>query len=205
MMEIANRELYHLEGMQVEMREPTETELRRAAQRVDLVPKERTSAGTERAPRIYSEANLLLVLRAIARSIPAAFSLQDIDRILRLTSLTDIVPSFLTVTGEDEEETWAGEAVSTATSSEDLILARDAVGRVLDRLTREQVRMLCLALSNISNFDISGMMKLSRPTIIKRKQEIIQILKSELAELSAFAQDEAMDELTKHCADKGFL
>jgi hypothetical protein len=173
---------YRLEGRHAERREPTEVELRQAARRVFLVPRISFRV-SERAPIVYAQENLKILLRAIGESLACEFSRSDIDRILRLT-LTDLLPSFLYL---DEGEGDAGaeqvDVAASAPSIEESIMIREAAEGILTRLSEDEKLILARKLADVSDGDLANEMRISRPTLAKRKGRVFEILESELKTL----------------------
>jgi hypothetical protein len=173
---------YRLGRRHAERREATEVELRQAARRVFLVPRI-SFRDSERAPIVYAQENLKILLRAIGESLACEFSRGDIDKILRLT-LTDLLPSFLYL-GEREADAGAEQVdvAAGAPSIEESIMIREAAEGILTRLSDNEKLILARKLADVSDGDLANEMRISRPTLAKRKGRVFEILESELKTL----------------------
>lgn len=185
---------FRLIGHDVEERDPTEEEIRSASLRVAIVPRLR-DPDADRASMVYSEENLKVLLLLIAESLPSSFKISHLDRILRKV-LTSWLPSLLpTLDDEAMEITDTSAAPIDATA-----VVSASIESLVKRMTDEQSRLLGLKMAGASDGDIAKELGLSRPTVAKRKVEVLTLLSTEMADLAADQQVAAIDLLGMHLA-----
>jgi hypothetical protein len=178
-------ELYALSGSQARL--PSDDEVWRAARAAALVP--RVGIGrSERAPLVYSEESLRILLGGVARDLGCRFDLSHLDSILRLV-LTDFLPSFLEI-GEEAPEVRSG-----ARSTEEETVVRQAADGILKGLGPEQQRLLVDKLSGVPDVEMARERGVSRPTLAKRKSAIFEVLEVHLRDLDRAHQVAVFDEI----------
>jgi hypothetical protein len=183
---------FRLPSSAVELREPTEDELVSAARSAALVPRSRFSAH-ERAPAVYTRETLELVLLSVANSLPAAFSLGDLAKILELV-LTDWVASFL----YDFEEA-QGEASKTLNPEEEAMVEA-AAKELLEQSAPDHLLVLRRKLENVPDQSIADELGVSRPTVIARKKEVLDTLARALEEIPEHIHMSVMDRIAAKLA-----
>ena len=168
-------------------RAPTILELRRAALAVTTVPTERPSAG-DRAPMVYRTDALRTVLFRIASELPCPFDKTDLDTVFRLV-LTGWFPSVL-----DDIEGAIGLS-SSELGPEETLEVWEATERLLRRLNEEQKMILARKLQGTADEEIAATLHVSRPTVIKRRAEIYDLVGEELEGSSDVVRDAVIGEL----------
>lgn len=170
-----------------EPRSASPDELWRAARSAALVPRLRVRS-SERAPLVYSNANFKRLLVGIGGELGCRFGLSDVDAILRLV-LTDFLPSPL------ESDRAADEAPSASrTTEEDVIVQRTAV-EALSSLDCGQRGILFDKLAGLPDAEMAATRGMSRPTLGKRKAEVLDALRGHLEDLERTLQIAVFDEL----------
>jgi DNA-directed RNA polymerase specialized sigma24 family protein len=191
--ETGRRMRYGLRGREVELRDPTDTELREAALRVAVVPRVKFRPG-ERAPVVYGPAQLATAVRAAAEALPTSLTLSDLDRIFRLV-LTDWLPSFLEDT--EEEPSFGGQELS----AEEVALVNDTTNRILASCSLDQQHLLLRKLEGVADGDIAREVGVSRPTLANRKDEVWRLMEGELSDLPDTLQQTVVSELSLRLAE----
>jgi hypothetical protein len=179
---------YTLEHREVEPGRPTPTQTRDVAARLASVPVVRC-APRKRAPVVYSEESLRTILCTTAASIACAVRSTDLDRIFGLL-LTSWVPRFVN-RGEKAVE----RAVAVTLSAEEHTMVNEVSRSILRSCTGIHREVLHLKLTGMSDQDIAGALRLSRPTISKRKREALSLLEAALDGLGEAAKLAIVDRL----------
>lgn len=172
---------------EAEARSASPDELWRAARSAALVPRVGVRHG-ERAPIVYSDANLRRLLVGVGHDLGCRFSVADLDAILRLV-LTDFLPSLL----ENDRE--ADEAPSVSRTIEEDVIVQQTAVEALGCLSREQRYILLDKLAGLSDGEMAATRGMSRPTLGKRKTEVFGILREHLEDLERTVQVAVFDEL----------
>jgi DNA-directed RNA polymerase specialized sigma24 family protein len=183
---------FRLPGSLAEIREITEDELMSAARSAALIPRGRFSA-QERAPTVYTRERLENLLLSVANSLPAAFSLSDLAKILQLV-LTDWVASFL----YDFEEAY-GEASKTLTPEEEAMVEA-AAKELLEQSSPDQKLVLRRRLEDRHDQSIADELGISRPTVIARKKEILETLTQALEGIPEHMHLSVIDRIAEQLA-----
>ncbi len=175
-------------------RQLSDDEVRRGASLIASIPRLPSRLDAERESKVYTAAHLEEVVRTLAGSLGALF-LGDIRRILDLT-LTAWVPTLL----RDREDGYA----STSTPPE-LELERAQMQTTIATLVSDLDpvhRIVLIGKSqDISDGDLAQRVGVSRPTLAKRKTEVLARVQAELIEeLPTVLHDEAVRHLLEACA-----
>ena len=179
----SKRELFSVGD--AEGRTPSEAELWRAARMAVLVP--RVGVGSsERAPLVYSDEKLRSLLIGLARDLNCRFSLADVDAVLR-SFLTDFLPSFL-----DSDE-GVSDVCSPALTVEEDVIVTHAIESVLKRLGEDERSLLRDKLAGISDAEMAKARGVSRPTLAARKQDVYDVIETDLGGLERPLQLAAMN------------
>jgi hypothetical protein len=187
---------YRLSQRAVEPRRPTDEERRAAALAIVYIPRIPHRSG-DRAPTVYSENNLQLALETVASTLPCEFGVSDLDRILR-EILTFWLPSFLPPPREEEGEELSVQELGP----EDMAIARDTARNITEKLSIQEARILAMKMAGMADGDIAQAVGLSRPTVAKRRTEIMRGLGQELAGLPTNIHEATFDELAARLAEK---
>lgn len=175
-------------GSVKEQRDPTDAELYEAAVAATLVPKV-ISHGTERAPVVYSPEALAELVRVIADALPTAVSASVIGRVLRLL-LTDWLASDLV----DMREAEAVPAVGSLRPDEAAQVAA-SVAEILRDLPDQSLPVLKYKYAGLSDQEIAGRLHVSRPTVAKRKDQALAVLREHLGGERDVMRDAIVSEL----------
>ena len=183
--------VYRLSGVGIATISPAlDAELRAAAMEVARFP--RQSSSGDRAPTVYSTEILKRVLKVVAQLLPNGFTIRDLDAIFRLV-LTDWFPSFL----EGDEETLPVE-IGLLTEEESEVT--ETKERILAECTDEHLFVLRGKFDSRSDGDLARELGVSRPTLAKRKEEVLGLMERELIGLSEAVQTAVMAEINAHLA-----
>lgn len=183
---------FTIAGRAYEDRPPTPLELRRAALTATAVPTERPAAG-DRAPMVYRTETLRTLLEGVAKDLPCPFGATELDAVFRLV-LTGWFPSVL-----DDIEGAIGLSTREL-GPEDALEVREATERLLNRLSDEQKMILFRKLTGSADEEIASILRVSRPTVIKRRVEIYDALSLELEGSSDAVRDAVIGELSLRLA-----
>jgi hypothetical protein len=172
----------------------SDDEVRRGASLIASIPRLPSRLDAERESKVYTAAQLEEVVSTLAASLGPLF-LADIRRILELT-LTAWVPTLL----RDHEEDYA----STTTPPE-MELERAQMQTTIAALAADLDpvhRIVLIGKSqDVSDGDLAQRVGLSRPTLAKRKTEVLARVQAELIEdLPNALHDEAVRHLLDTCA-----
>lgn len=173
-----------------EERAATFRELRLAADTIRSIRQVSTS-GRDRAPVVYSTPDLHRVLVRIAESLPNAFTIGELDRILRLT-LPHLLPGFLDLDRTlmtDRPLVDGGADWSTMAS------AREAASSIRHSLDEEQLLIVAAKLAGLPDAEIASRLDISRRTAAYRKAIVFAILAEQLDHLTDEARLECLDRL----------
>ena len=126
-------------------RRPTEGEIRGAALLAALVPRVGVGA-SERAPIVYADEHLRLLLKVVGEALPTWFELGDLDAILR-SVLTDLYATVLEYLDEVQQ-------MPTGTATvEDEVIVGDTVKEIQRQLTEMQRFVLLGKLAGVGAKD----------------------------------------------------
>lgn len=172
---------YRLTGTATEDRQPSDRELYEAAIAVMPIPKI-VPAATERAPVVYHDRDLRLLVTGVARALPTPLEVADLDRVLRhlLTPWT----SGLLVSIEEAVQVSSPEAGP----SEELE-ADEVADRIIRKLGREERDVLAFKYIGLSDQEVSGRINRSRPTVAERRATAIRVIREEVEGLDGAARD----------------
>lgn len=175
-------------------RQLSDDEVRRGASLIASIPRLPSRLDAERESKVYTADHLKEVLVTLAGELGPLF-LGDIRRILDLT-LTAWVPTLL----RDHEDDHA----STTTSPE-LELERAQMHTMITSLVSDLDTVHRIVLigksQDISDGDLAQRVGVSRPTLAKRKIEVLARVQAELIEnLPTVLHDEAIRHLLEACA-----
>jgi hypothetical protein len=191
-LEGGGRPRFVVAGRAYDDRPPTTLELRRAALAAAAVPTDRPAAG-DRAPMVYRTDALRTLLQRVANELPCPFGTSELDAIFRLL-LTGWFPSVL-----DDIEGAIGFS-SRELGPEDALEVRETTERLLNRLSDEQKMILSRKLTGSADEEIASILRVSRPTVIKRRAEIYSTLSLELEGSSDAVRDAVIGELSLRLA-----
>jgi len=130
-----------------------------------------------RAPVLYNEDSLKEILERIAKTTECAVAVSDLDRVFGLM-LTSWVPSFL-----KDGEGAVGRAQADGLDAEELMIAHEVTDWILRRCGDGNRELLRLKLDGCSDREIGQRLGLSRPTVAKRKRQIMKDLEVSLTGL----------------------
>jgi hypothetical protein len=165
---------YLLDGELREERAATFRELQTASAAIRDVP-QTTSPTRDRAPTVYSTSDLVAVLVRVGEMLPNAFTIGEVDRILRLT-LPQFLPGVLDLDSYLEDDTDDGDVASGSSGI--------AVAQELRRLlNREQLLILASKVAGLPDIVIADQLDVSRRTVGNRKQVVYSILEDLLGPL----------------------
>lgn len=173
---------YGLTGADTETRAATFPELRAAADAIRSLP-QRGHIGGERAPIVFSTVVLTEALRRVAESLPVAFTIGELDRILRL-ALPHFLPSVLDSDDAFTEHTPINRAA-----------VRRCVGDLRVRLDDEGRVVLGMKLAGASDREVGAALGVSRRTAVNRKARVYGALEDVLGPLSHGERLATIDQL----------
>lgn len=165
---------YALDGALREERAATFRELQSASAAIRHIP-QATSSSRDRAPTVYTSTDLADVLVRIGEVLPNAFTIGELDRILRLT-LPHLLPGVLDLDKYLEVDT---DDADVPFDSRGVVAAQE----VVKRLDREQLFILAAKLAGLSDIVIADQLDVSRRTAGNRKQVVYSILENLLGPL----------------------
>ena len=165
---------YVLDGELREERAATFRELQSAAAAIRGIP-QTTSSTRDRAPTVYTTTDLVGMLVRIGEVLPNAFTISELDRILRLT-LPHLLPGVLGLDKYLEIDTHDANVPS---DSSGVAVAQELVSR----LDREQLFILASKLAGLSDTVIADQLDVSRRTAGNRKQMVYSTLEDLLGPL----------------------
>jgi hypothetical protein len=125
----------------------------------------RLAAGDgERASMVYTTDSLSQILLIVARTVPGAFTIDDI-----LDVLSPILAEYLPIDlyDGDKIESIPGSRLQPGQE----VVAREAADRILDGLAGEARAVVALALLETKKIDIAPLLGRTRPTIDRRLEE----------------------------------
>jgi len=169
-------------------REPADTEVYEAAVAAAVIPKT-PSHGLERAPVVYSPAALQALILVVAETLSTELSVPTLDRVLRLV-LTDWVASDLVDSREAEYLPAAG-----ALGPEEAAQVDAVVTDILQQLPAGSLPVLRFKYAGLSDQEIGGRLNLSRPTVAKRKELALTLLRQHLSDESEPVREAVVSEL----------
>lgn len=157
-----------------EERAATFRELQAASAAIREFP-QTTPSTRDRAPTVYSSSLLVCVLVRVGEVLPNAFTIGELDRILRLT-LPHLLPGVLDLDKYLEVDT---DDADVSSDSSGIAVAQE----VMSRLDHEQQFILASKLAGLSDLVIAGQLGVSRRTAGSRKQTVYSILEDLLGSL----------------------
>lgn len=166
---------YWLEGRDVEMRRPTERELRSATNAAAAIPVVRGTA-VERAPMVYTTAALERLLHEVATALPASFTRGDLDTIFRGLLTQWLAADLVAIEG-------AMQLPSEGLTPEEHMEVNDIATRILEGAGQEGRFILRAKLRDMSDGAIAAELGISRPTVAARKSAVFDRVHAELADL----------------------
>lgn len=159
-----------LDGSDVEDRAATFQELRAGARAIGTVT-QRGTAGGDRAPMVYSTVDLRRALQRLATVMPVAFTLGELDRVLRL-ALPHFLPSVLDfVEHEDADDI-------------DAVIVRSQATNLLNGLDRTHRVVLSMKLAGSSDAEVGRALGISRRTATNRKAAAFSLVEDLLQPLN---------------------
>lgn len=167
---------YTLLGKEVVDGQVSDAAARSVASRLAEVPTIRAEP-SQRAPAVYSEHSLRIILSEVAEAVTCPVGTADLDRIFSLL-LTSWLPSFL-----KEGETAVESAATNGLDAEGLAIVQDTVNSILAGCTPEDLAVLRLKLEGVSDRTIGERLRLSRPTVSKLKRRAMRHIERRLADL----------------------
>jgi len=166
---------------EAEEREPTDAERWKAARLVAAIPTAPLARG-ERASMVFTTEALEAALRTIAATLPSRFGLSDAGKIFA-EALTDWLRSPLTYDG-NLSETPVDEA-----GPMDVAVGDETVAAILRDLGRDDRLILRRKLAGVSDQEVAEEVGVSRPTLAKRKQLMLDGLQVHLVDLDRSLQE----------------
>jgi hypothetical protein len=165
---------------------PADAEIYAAAVKVSTIPVIAPSAG-QRAPIIYGEESLAVLMRVIAENLRCPITAAILDRVFNLI-LTPWIPRFL-----DEDEGSITERPSTDLGPEEQVIVEEIAKLILAGCSSEQKEVLRLKLTGTSDADVGAALGISRPTVAKRKSEALSIVETHLSDRPEAVQSAVID------------
>ena len=138
--------------------------------------------GVDRASPVFSSDTLDMGVRLIWEAIPVPVTRTDVRNFCQKT-LTALIPTLFEL---DEGLSEAPQAFDLTPEEEALV--RDTVARLLDLLSWEQ-REIVAGAGVLKDAELAALIGVSRPTVIKRRQEISAILVGALEGLEQSLKD----------------
>lgn len=163
-----------------------------AARAVQPFPRVPHMSG-ERAPIVYTNETLTLVMRTVAQVAGGWVSVKDLDEILR-NVLTPWIPSVLEQAEGDHQS-------DSKPSPADELLARHASDRIVDALDEDRRTILRMKLIDASDAEVAVALGISRPTVANRKHEVFDRIRQELEDVPVELHDLALDWLFMRLAE----
>jgi hypothetical protein len=145
----------------------------------------------QRAPVVFSEGSLQTILQTVADGVECAVGVNDLDRILT-RMLTSWIPTFL-----KNSEGALARAVAGGLDGEESVIVNDVSQRIVSRCDPVQRELLRLKLDGRSDREIAEDLGLSRPTVAKRKRDIMSGLEQELASLRPGVRRAVVDRMVE--------
>jgi len=179
---------YTLEHKQVVSGRVSEDGARSVAYRLSDVPTNRCEPRV-RAPVLYSEGSLSEILIRIATAFDCPVSVSDLDTVFGLM-LTSWVPTFL-----KDGEGAVGRAAAEGLDAEELMIAHEIVDGILGRCGDGDRHLLRLKLDGCSDREIGQRLGLSRPTVAKRKRQLMKELEVSMTGLHDVLRRAVLDGL----------
>lgn len=176
---------FTLAGALKEERAATFRELRSAAAAVRRLPQAGPS-NRDRAPVVFTGPQLHAVLVRIAEVVPVAFTIGELDRVLRLT-LPHLLPGVLDPS--DPHEHHDGVRVV----DDDLVAS--SVAELLRRLTDEHLFAAASKLAGASDIEVATRLGVSRRTATNRKLAAFVVIEEVLFPLSPWERRASLDRL----------
>lgn len=158
--------------------------------------------GAERAPAVFSTENLKLAVETVTRVFGRAAGLDELRAVFNL-ALTDLIATDLLPL---EGMTMAEAGEGTARAADGLMAAAplpvpeiaqvdEAIGAIVASLGDRDRVLLLHKLAGASDASLAARLGLSRPTVMKRKLSVLELLREQLDGLSEPAQRAAVDGL----------
>lgn len=183
----SGNKMFRRTGAQAPYRPLADDEVRRAAERVRVLPRRRPGRG-ERAPSVYSGDSLAALLDMVLREAPGGVAVRDLGRILEFV-LTDWVPAVLEIEEEDigsgPSDMDPGEAVEV----------KMLASQIVSGLSEEETQILLGYLAGLPYNEVAGRVGVSTPTLIKRRHALLDRIRAAAGDLDEGAQDRLMDEI----------
>jgi hypothetical protein len=186
---------FTLAGKKVDPGSVRPSDLAETIGRLAAVPQIRRNPAT-RASMVYSTKKLEELLKTVADSLPCRVTVGDLH-IVFSNLLTSWLPSFLL-----KSEGGMDRAEVTMLNAEDTALVNEAVQRIYSKCTDDQLELLGFKLSGTPDVTIAAHYGVSRPTVLKKKRQLLEILRNSLANLPDSARVEAMSRLESRLAEK---
>ena len=144
--------------------------------------------GVDRASPVYSSDTLDSAVRLIWESIPIPVTRTTVREICH-QALTALIPALFQL-----DEGLSGALQTLDLSPEEETLVRDAVSSLLDLLNPEQ-REIVASVGLLKDAELADLLGVSRPTVIKRRQEVSALVVSALEGLEQSLKDLVVLEL----------
>jgi AcrR family transcriptional regulator len=186
-------------------RRSTDVAIRDAACLVAQIPRvpirrDHAVYGAERAPVVFTAANLKLAVETIAKTLGGPVGLDEIRAVLSsaLTDLiaTDLLPFEDMAPGRTgNQHPGIGESLMAAPSlpAADLALVRETIDAILERLSMDDRTVLLHKMADEADGLIAKRLGVSRPTAAKRKEAVFRSLHDQLEDLSERVQQEVLE------------
>lgn len=163
----------------------TEHQVRRLAEQLRAIPRQPPGRG-ERAPSVYSKRAFEVLLRSVLREAPGGITVRDLGRTLELV-LTDWVPAFL-----EQDEGSVGGVVEDPGQMQS---ARQLARQIVSDWSPEELTIAHGWVAGLTHIETARKLGVSRPTLVKRQNALLDQLRQAVADLGEVAQDALVGEV----------
>lgn len=189
---VSGQTVFSLRGGEEAYRSLTDREVRRAVERIRVVPRQ-VPGREDRAPAVYSKRNFDLLLRALLCEAPGGITVRDLGRILE-SVLTDWVPAVL-----EQDEGLASAVVDDHGEAES---AREIARQLVADWSSKEVTIVRGRLAGLTDMEVARQIYVSRPTLIKRRMALLDQIRTAAGDLSEAGQEMLVDEVATFVTER---
>lgn len=171
----------------------TDEQIRSIVEIVRVIPRQAPSQ-SERAPSVYGKRDFEILLHYVLREAMGGVTVRDLGMIFEKV-FTGWVPAVLEL-GEEIPH----RAIDTPDATPEV---REALGKIIAKMTKEDAIIIRGRLAGLPDSEVAGMLDISRPTLIKRRNILFnKVIRPIADDLDEKSQDALIDRVAMAAFEK---
>ena len=171
----------------------TDEQVRSIVEIVRVIPRQSPSR-SERAPSVYRKQDFETLLHYVLKEATGGVTVRDLGMVFEKV-FTDWVPAVLELSEDVPHR--------TIDAPDTTLEVREALGKIIAKMTKEDAIIIRGRLAGLPDVEVAGMLDISRPTLIKRRNILFNKVIHPIADdLDEKGQDALIDRVAMAAFEK---